>query len=95
VAGRRLAAPATWDSATLTSQSDRHGWPDFGIPKILASASCPALLGLGRKASRCARPTLEESDSAKVKAIKAALRAGTGVRRIARELKAGAGTLLR
>ena len=41
------------------------------------------------------RPSLEENDSAKVKAIKTALRAGMGIRRIAREHKAGVGTVLR
>jgi DNA invertase Pin-like site-specific DNA recombinase len=40
------------------------------------------------------RPSLEENDSAKVKAIKTALRAGMGIRRIAREHKAGVGTVL-
>ena len=37
------------------------------------------------------RPTLEDADAAKVKAIKAALTAGKGIRRIAREHKAGPG----
>jgi DNA invertase Pin-like site-specific DNA recombinase len=41
------------------------------------------------------RPTLEDADAAKVKAIKAELAAGKGIRRIARELQAGVGTVMR
>jgi DNA invertase Pin-like site-specific DNA recombinase len=41
------------------------------------------------------RPALEDADAGKVKAIKAALAAGKGIRRIAREYKAGVGTVLR
>jgi DNA invertase Pin-like site-specific DNA recombinase len=41
------------------------------------------------------RPALEDADAAKVKAIKAALAAGKGIRRIAREHKAGVGTVMR
>jgi DNA invertase Pin-like site-specific DNA recombinase len=41
------------------------------------------------------RPALEDADAAKVKAIKAALGAGKGIRRIARDLQAGVGTVLR
>jgi DNA invertase Pin-like site-specific DNA recombinase len=41
------------------------------------------------------RRRLEHSDSAKVRAIKAALAAKKGVRRIARDLQAGVGTVLR
>jgi DNA invertase Pin-like site-specific DNA recombinase len=41
------------------------------------------------------RPALEDADADKVTAIKAALAAGKGVRRIAREFQAGVGTVLR
>jgi len=41
------------------------------------------------------RPALEDADAAKVKAIKAELAAGKGIRRIARELQAGIGTVMR
>jgi DNA invertase Pin-like site-specific DNA recombinase len=41
------------------------------------------------------RPALEDADAAKVKAIKAELAAGKGIRRIARELQAGVGTVMR
>lgn len=41
------------------------------------------------------RPALEDSDAHKVTAIKAARAAGKGIRRIARELRAGVGTVLR
>jgi DNA invertase Pin-like site-specific DNA recombinase len=41
------------------------------------------------------RRPLEDRDAAKVTAIKRALSAKRGVRRIARELKAGVGTVLR
>jgi DNA invertase Pin-like site-specific DNA recombinase len=41
------------------------------------------------------RPALEDADAAKVKAIKAHLVAGKGIRRIARELHAGIGTVMR
>lgn len=41
------------------------------------------------------RPALEDSDAGKVTAIKAALAAGKGIRRIARDLQAGVGTVLR
>jgi DNA invertase Pin-like site-specific DNA recombinase len=41
------------------------------------------------------RPALEAADAAKVKAIKAELAAGKGIRRIARELQAGIGTVMR
>ena len=41
------------------------------------------------------RPALEDADAAKVKAIKAALAAGKGIRRIAREHQAGVGTVMR
>jgi DNA invertase Pin-like site-specific DNA recombinase len=41
------------------------------------------------------RPALEDADAAKVTAIKAELAAGKGIRRIARELNAGVGTVLR
>jgi DNA invertase Pin-like site-specific DNA recombinase len=41
------------------------------------------------------RPSLEDANAAKVKAIKAELAAGKGIRRIARELHAGVGTVLR
>jgi DNA invertase Pin-like site-specific DNA recombinase len=41
------------------------------------------------------RPALEDANAAKVKAIKAGLAAGKGIRRIARELHAGVGTVLR
>jgi DNA invertase Pin-like site-specific DNA recombinase len=41
------------------------------------------------------RPALEDADAAKVKAIKAELAAGKGIRRIARELQAGIGTVRR
>jgi DNA invertase Pin-like site-specific DNA recombinase len=41
------------------------------------------------------RPSLEDANAAKVKAIKAELAAGKGIRRIARELQAGIGTVLR
>lgn len=41
------------------------------------------------------RPSLEDSDAGKVTAIKAALAAGKGIRRIARELQAGVGTVIR
>ena len=39
--------------------------------------------------------SLEDANAAKVKAIKAGLAAGKGIRRIARELQAGIGTVLR
>ena len=41
------------------------------------------------------RPALEDADVAKVTAIKAELAAGKGIRRIARELEAGVGTVMR
>jgi DNA invertase Pin-like site-specific DNA recombinase len=41
------------------------------------------------------RPVLEEADAAKVAAIKTELAAGKGIRRIARELQAGVGTVMR
>jgi DNA invertase Pin-like site-specific DNA recombinase len=41
------------------------------------------------------RPALEDANVAKVKAIKAELATGKGIRRIARELQAGVGTVLR
>jgi DNA invertase Pin-like site-specific DNA recombinase len=41
------------------------------------------------------RPSLEGSNASKVAAIKAALAKKTGVRRIARELQTGVGTVLR
>jgi DNA invertase Pin-like site-specific DNA recombinase len=41
------------------------------------------------------RPALEDSNARKVTAIKAALADGKGIRRIARELQAGVGTVLR
>ena len=41
------------------------------------------------------RPSLEDANAAKVKAIKAELAAGKGFQRIARELQAGIGTVLR
>jgi len=41
------------------------------------------------------RPTLEDADAGKVKAIKAELAAGKGIRRIAREHQAGVGTVMR
>ena len=41
------------------------------------------------------RPALEDANAAKVKAIKAELATGKGIRRIARELQAGVGTVLR
>ena len=41
------------------------------------------------------RPALEGADAAKVTAIKAELTAGKGIRRIARELQAGVGTVMR
>jgi DNA invertase Pin-like site-specific DNA recombinase len=39
------------------------------------------------------RPALEDANAAKVKAIKAELATGKGIRRIARELQAGVGTV--
>jgi hypothetical protein len=41
------------------------------------------------------RPSLEDADAGKVKAIKAALAAGKGSRRVARDHQAGVGTVLR
>jgi DNA invertase Pin-like site-specific DNA recombinase len=41
------------------------------------------------------RPTLEDSNAAKFAAIKAALAEKKGIRRIARELQTGVGTVLR
>lgn len=41
------------------------------------------------------RPSLGDADAARVKAIKAELAAGKGIRRIARELQAGVGTVMR
>jgi DNA invertase Pin-like site-specific DNA recombinase len=41
------------------------------------------------------RPALEDANAAKVKAIKAALAAGKGIRRIARQHQAGVGTVMR
>ena len=41
------------------------------------------------------RRSLEHADAAKVAAIKAELAAGKGIRRIARELEAGVGTVIR
>jgi DNA invertase Pin-like site-specific DNA recombinase len=41
------------------------------------------------------RPALEDSDAGKLMAIKAAIRVGKGIRRIARDLEAGVGTVLR
>jgi DNA invertase Pin-like site-specific DNA recombinase len=41
------------------------------------------------------RPALEDADADKVTAIKAELTAGKGIRRIARELQAGVGTVMR
>jgi DNA invertase Pin-like site-specific DNA recombinase len=56
------------------------------------------LAGLGRAREQginLGRRRLEDSDSAKVAAIKRALAAKRGVRRIARDLKTGVGTVLR
>ena len=44
---------------------------------------------------RLGRRRVEDSDARKARAIRAALRAKTGVRRIARELGVGVGTVLR
>jgi DNA invertase Pin-like site-specific DNA recombinase len=41
------------------------------------------------------RPALEDANATKVAAIKAALAAGKGIRRIARDLQAGVGTVTR
>lgn len=56
------------------------------------------LAGLARakdQATSLGRPRLENSDPSKVAAIKEALEAKKGARRIARELKVGVGTVLR
>ena len=56
------------------------------------------LAGLARakeQGTSLGRPRLEDTDKSKVAAIKAALAAKKGVRRIARELKVGVGTVLR
>jgi hypothetical protein len=56
------------------------------------------LAGLARakaQGTSLGRPRLEDSDASKVAAIKAALEAKKGIRRIARELKVGVGTVLR
>ena len=41
------------------------------------------------------RPALEDANATKVAAIEAALSAGKGIRRIARDLQAGVGTVTR
>jgi DNA invertase Pin-like site-specific DNA recombinase len=41
------------------------------------------------------RPALEEADATKVATIKAELAAGKGIRRIARDLQAGVGAVMR
>jgi DNA invertase Pin-like site-specific DNA recombinase len=54
--------------------------------------------GLARAKAECVtlgRPALEDADAGKVKAIKAALAAGKGIRRITREHQAGIGTVMR
>jgi DNA invertase Pin-like site-specific DNA recombinase len=56
------------------------------------------LAGLSRARAegvRLGRRRIEDSDAKKARAIHAALRAKTGVRRIARELGVGVGTVLR
>jgi hypothetical protein len=55
----------------------------------------PLRLGLGLVLVNLGRRRLEDSDSAKVAAIGRALAATQSVRRFARDLKIGAGTVLR
>lgn len=56
------------------------------------------LAGLARakeQGTRLGRPRLEDADTVKAGAVRAALAAGKGVRRIARDLGVGVGTVLR
>jgi DNA invertase Pin-like site-specific DNA recombinase len=56
------------------------------------------LAGLARakeQGMRLGRRRIEDADAAKAVAIRAALASGKGIRRIARELKVGVGTVLR
>jgi DNA invertase Pin-like site-specific DNA recombinase len=56
------------------------------------------LAGLARakeQGTRLGRRRIEDADAAKAVAIRAALASGKGIRRIARELKVGVGTVLR
>jgi DNA invertase Pin-like site-specific DNA recombinase len=56
------------------------------------------LAGLARareEGTKLGRKPLEDTDAAKVAAIRAMRRKGTGIRRIARELGVGVGTVLR
>jgi hypothetical protein len=70
-------------------EADSHGTEYRAIVDThrLARAKAEGIT-LGRRA-------LEQSEPEKIEAIKAALAAGMGVRRIARENKAGVGTVLR
>ena len=45
--------------------------------------------------TKLGRPSIEEADAAKAMTIRTLLNQGTGVRRIARELGVGVGTVLR
>jgi DNA invertase Pin-like site-specific DNA recombinase len=56
------------------------------------------LAGLARakeQGTRLGRRRIEDADSAKATAVRAALASGKGIRRIARDLKVGVGTVLR
>jgi DNA invertase Pin-like site-specific DNA recombinase len=56
------------------------------------------LAGLARakeQGTRLGRRRIEDADSAKAAAVRAALASGKGIRRIARDLKVGVGTVLR
>ena len=81
----------------LHAVAKRHDWSvvqvfeDAGISGAKGRKDRPALdalLSLGRR-------RLEDSDANKVAAIKMALAAKRGVRRIARDLETGVGTVLR
>jgi DNA invertase Pin-like site-specific DNA recombinase len=55
----------------------------------------PRLYRAREEGTKLGRKPLEETDAAKVKAIRAMRHKGTGIRRIARELGVGVGTVLR
>jgi hypothetical protein len=79
----------------LTQEPDFHGFPQcrFCVLKLLG-----LLAGLARAKDQgicLGRRRLEDCDAGEVTAIKRALAAKRGVRRIARDLKTGVGTVLR
>jgi hypothetical protein len=82
------------EAATHPLLGDELRKPSSSAPSF-ASGVMSGLARAKAEGITLGRPSIEDSDAGKYQAIKAALAAKQGVRRIARELQTGVGTVLR